>query len=109
MMILSSTSTEDLQRAIAHDDIKLLEHIKGIGPKTAKRLTLELKDKIAKIPQKLRTGAVQSNNKHDEALSALVMLGFSRVSADGVLQRVLKQAEGNESVEEIIKQALRVI
>jgi Holliday junction DNA helicase RuvA len=109
MVILSSTPSEDLQRAIAHDDVHLLEKIKGIGPKTAKRLTLELKDKMAKVPDKLRTGGVQGNNKNEEALSALVMLGFSRASADAVLNKLSKQMTGNESVEEIIKLALRVI
>jgi holliday junction DNA helicase RuvA len=109
MVILSSIVAEDLQRAIVRDDVKLLESIKGIGPKTAKRLALELKDKMAKIPEKLRAQGTQSNNKHEEALSALVMLGFSRASADAVLNKVIKQLSGNESVEEIIKQALRII
>ena len=109
MMILSSISSDDLQRAIAHDDVKLLESIKGIGAKTAKRLTLELKDKMVKMPEKLRAHGIQSNNKHEEALSALVMLGFSRASADAVLHKVMKQSTGSESVEEIIKLALRTI
>ncbi len=109
MMILSSINTEELQRAIVHDDVKLLESIKGIGSKTAKRLTLELKDKMVKIPEKLRAHGIQGNNKHEEALSALVMLGFTRATADAVLHKVMKQSSGSESVEEIIKQALRII
>lgn len=109
MMILSSIESEDLQRAIARDDVKLLESIKGIGPKTAKRLTLELKDKMVKMPEKLRTGGVAGNNKHNEALSALVMLGFSRATADAAINKVMQQAPGGESVEEIIKQVLKVI
>src|SRR4030095_14007630 len=75
-MILSSLSPEEIQTAIIRDNVKLLESIKGIGPKTAKRIILELKDKIGKNIGAPSVTIQSGNNVKEEALSALVMLGF---------------------------------
>ena len=108
-MILSAMSAEEIQKAIVTDNVKLLESIKGIGPKTAKRIILELKDKMGKnisIPSMTVTGG---NNAKEEALTALVMLGFSRVQAEQAVQKVMSGNQNDWTTEELIKQTLKAI
>jgi Holliday junction DNA helicase RuvA len=108
-MILSAMSAEEIQKAIVTDNVKLLESIKGIGPKTAKRIILELKDKMGKnisIPSMTVAGG---NNAKEEALTALVMLGFSRVQAEQAVQKVMSGNQNNWTTEELIKQTLKAI
>jgi Holliday junction DNA helicase RuvA len=108
-MILSSMTAEEIQRAIITENVKLLESIKGIGPKTAKRIILELKDKFGKN-HLLTTAPLQgSNNVKEEALSALVMLGFSRLQAEQAVQKVMATSQRDLSTEELIKQTLKAI
>ena len=108
-MILSSMTAEEIQRAIVTENVKLLESIKGIGPKTAKRIILELKDKFGKN-HLLTTAPLQgSNNVKEEALSALVMLGFSRLQAEQSVQKVMAASQRDLSTEELIKQTLKAI
>jgi Holliday junction DNA helicase RuvA len=108
-MILSSMTAEEIQRAIITENVKLLESIKGIGPKTAKRIILELKDKFGKN-HLLTTAPLQgSNNVKEEALSALVMLGFSRLQAEQAVQKVMAVSQRDLSTEELIKQTLKAI
>ncbi|MBK6482303.1 MAG: Holliday junction branch migration protein RuvA [Chitinophagales bacterium] len=108
-MILSSMTAEEIQRAIVTENVKLLESIKGIGPKTAKRIILELKDKFGKN-HLLTTAPLQgSNNVKEEALSALVMLGFSRLQAEQAVQKVMAASQRDLSTEELIKQTLKAI
>jgi Holliday junction DNA helicase RuvA len=108
-MILSSMTAEEIQRAIITENVKLLESIKGIGPKTAKRIILELKDKFGKN-HLLTTAPLQgSNNVKEEALSALVMLGFSRLQAEQAVQKVMAASQRDLSTEELIKQTLKAI
>ncbi len=107
-MILSSMNAEEIQRAIVTENVRLLESIKGIGPKTAKRIILELKDKMGKG---ISAGTVYSNpatEVREEAISALVMLGFSRLQSENAVQRIFTQKE-NWTAEELIKQALKAI
>jgi Holliday junction DNA helicase RuvA len=107
-MILSSLSPEEIQRAILTENVKLLESIKGIGAKTAKRIILELKDKIGKGSSMISTSIPAGNNVREEALSALVMLGFTRLQAETAVQRV-SSAKDNWTSEDLIKQALKAI
>ena len=82
--------------------------VKGIGPKTAKRIILDLKDRILKESGDVPTSVAPANNTlRDEALSALVALGFQRIRVQKVLNSILKQADGKHSVEELIKKALK--
>jgi Holliday junction DNA helicase RuvA len=105
-MILSSLSPEEIQRAIIHENAGLLESIKGIGPKTAKRIILELKDKVSREARAAGIpGAIAPSSK-EEALSALIMLGFSRSQADQALSRILRQ-QGDLPAEELIRLALK--
>jgi Holliday junction DNA helicase RuvA len=109
-MILSAMSPEEIQRAIITDNVKLLESIKGIGPKTAKRIILELKDKLGKnvnLPSMAVHGS--NNNVKEEALTALVMLGFSRLQAEQAIQKVMSVNKNDWTAEDLIKQTLKAI
>jgi len=106
-MVLSALSPNDLRNAILTENAHAFERIKGIGPKTAKRIILELKDKVAKVATK--ADSFSPNNKvKDEALSALIMLGFSRAPAEQAVQRVVS-SNPSMTVEDIIKQVLKTI
>ena len=107
-MILSSLSPEEIQRAILTDNSRLLESIKGIGAKTAKRIILELKDKMGKATQ-VATGETPAvMNVREEAASALVMLGYTRVQAEQAIQRVIA-SRPEWTAEELIKQTLKAM
>lgn len=103
-MMLSSLSVEELANAIAVKDVKLVQRIKGIGAKTAQRIVLELQDKVAGAPvgSDLAAAEAVGQNK-EEALSALVMLGFSKAAAD----KVLRSMDNSLGVEGLIKEALK--
>ena len=106
-MILSSLTPDEIQKAIATENTQALESIKGIGPKSAKRIVLELKDKMSKGLPKADGGTLMiGNNLKDEALSALVMLGFNKQQAEQTVTVILKQ-EPNTTVEELIKLSLK--
>ena len=107
-MILSSMSPEEIQRAIVTENAKLLESIKGIGAKTAKRIILELKDKIGKGMAGSSSSIPSGNNVREEAISALVMLGYTRVQAENSVQRSAS-AKNEWTSEELIKQALKAM
>ncbi|WP_367329950.1 Holliday junction branch migration protein RuvA [Sphingobacterium multivorum] len=105
-MILSSNTPDEIQSAIVNGQVALIQKIKGIGPKTAQRLILELQDKLKKQGFEALVSPIQSQSVPDEALSALVMLGFNKVAAEKVLNTILK-TESNLSVEDMIKLALK--
>lgn len=106
-MILSSMQPEEVQAAILAEDEKVLERIKGIGGKTAKRIILELKDKMLKQKDNIRLPATGNNTMQADALNALLALGISRVAAESALQKVLKASPGIQRVEELIKLSLK--
>ena len=107
-LLLSSLSPEDARAAIIGEDVSTFNRVKGIGPKTAKRIILDLKDKLIKESgDKLLTFAAVDNTFRDEALSALVSLGFSRIQVQKTLNRVLKEQPGINNVEDLIKLALK--
>jgi len=105
-MILSSNTPDEIQSAIVNGQVALIQKIKGIGPKTAQRLILELQDKLKKQGFEALATPIQSQSVPDEALSALVMLGFNKAAAEKVLNAILK-TETNLSVEDMIKLALK--
>ncbi|MDR2274276.1 MAG: Holliday junction branch migration protein RuvA [Sphingobacterium sp.] len=105
-MILSSNTPDEIQSAIVNGQVALIQKIKGIGPKTAQRLILELQDKLKKQGVEALATSIQAQSVPDEALSALVMLGFNKAAAEKVLNAILK-TEGNLSVEDMIKLALK--
>lgn len=106
-IILSSLTSVELERAVAFDDAKTLERIKGIGAKTAQRIILELKGKLQTAKNSAEVLHLQHNTVIEDALFALVNLGISRAVAESAIKKI-KEAS-SLSVEELIKQALRVL
>ena len=107
-MMLSSMSSEEIRNAIIAEDINKIKSIKGIGLKSAQRLLLELNDKVVKgggsdTPALFSSA---SNTHTDEAVTALVMLGFTKANVTKAVTAVLKENPA-ASLEEIIKQSLK--
>lgn len=105
-IILSSLSPTETIQAIAQGDVNMLKQVKGIGLKTAQRIVIDLKDKIAKGSSELDIFASANNTIHQEALSALVMLGFSKTVAEKTINQILK-SNPSQTVEGIVKNALK--
>jgi Holliday junction DNA helicase RuvA len=106
-MVLSSVTPVEIQAAIINGNISLIQRIKGIGPKSAQRIVLELQDKLRKEgPDTLSVVPVNKTAK-DEALSALVMLGFARNIAEKALDAEIGHSTDVLTVEQLIKQALK--
>ncbi|TAH04519.1 MAG: Holliday junction branch migration protein RuvA [Sphingobacteriales bacterium] len=108
-VMLSSIKPAEIATAILQGNVKLLESIKGIGKKTAERLVLELKDKLHKLPGTLNNASLVSNSLEQEALIALTALGIARSAAEQAVKKVLQLGAAPEKVEDIIKQALKII
>ncbi|MDC1105612.1 Holliday junction branch migration protein RuvA [Prolixibacteraceae bacterium] len=106
MVMLSSFPTQELLQAIQTDNVNVLKSIKGIGAKTAQRILIDLKDKVGKIEGEGQIVASQNNTNKNEALSAMVMLGFNKKAAEKVIDKILKENPAME-VEPIIKLALK--
>lgn len=107
-VMLSYMKPDELSRAIIQADVRSLEAIKGIGKKTAERLVVELKDKLAKHPIDINFSAMKYNTLHSDALNALLALGINRQAADQAIQKTIAQEPGLP-VEELIKKALRTL
>jgi Holliday junction DNA helicase RuvA len=105
-MMLSSLSVFDLKNAILTGNVSVLQGIKGIGAKTAQRIIIDLKDKITKTGSETDIFAASGNTKKEEALSALVMLGFNKASVEKILDKIFRE-NPNLSVEQIIKLSLK--
>ena len=108
-MMLSSIKPNDFVQAVIQEDVALIQGIKGIGPKTAKRLILELKDKLVKDKEIGLDINNSHNTSHSEALSALSTLGFSRAKAASVVNKVLKEHGNQLPIEELIKLCLKAL
>ncbi len=104
--MLSSLNPEQIIDAIATNDLKTIQSVKGIGSKTSQRLVLDLKDKILKVYGLVSVSDGPNNTNKNEALSALETLGFVRKQAEKVCDAVVKE-NPDASVELIIKQALK--
>lgn|SRR5574344_251428 len=107
-VLLSTFTVNELKEAVLSNNVKTIQSAKGIGAKTAQRLIIELQDKVGKVSETMLNALSQSNKNIEEALSALVMLGFPRAAADKALQAVSKKQSGL-TVEELIKQALQTL
>jgi len=105
-MMLSSLSPSEIEKAILSSEVSTLKGVKGIGLKTAQRIILDLKDKLGKQPGSGEIFSFTDNTKRDEALSALVMLGFGKNAVIKVLDSIIR-VEKNLSVEDLIKRALK--
>ena len=107
-IMLSSLSPSQLQSAIINGDAKTIQSIKGIGAKTAQRIILDLREKMIKLGGVEEISNNDTNINKQEALSALEVLGYPQKVAENVVQKIISKANDNLSVEEIIKQALKL-
>ncbi|MDB3913820.1 Holliday junction branch migration protein RuvA [Flavobacteriaceae bacterium] len=104
--MLSSMNSEEVQNAIASENVALIQSVKGIGAKTAQRVIVDLKDKILKTFDIDEVSLSSNNTNKEEALSALEVLGFNRRQSEKVITAILKSTP-NETVELLIKKALK--
>jgi len=105
-LMLSKLTPQELESAIATGNVNVLKGIKGIGAKSAQRVIVDLKDKIGKNADEQEIFSDVNNNKREETLSALIMLGFPKNSVEKLLDALIIEMQ-NESVEAIIKAALK--
>ncbi len=105
-MILSSFSIKELETVLSTGDVNSLKSVKGIGLKTAQRVIVDLKDKIGDSSGSAEILLNQDNTIQEEALSALVMLGFTKSASEKALKKVLSSTHLTK-VEDIIKQTLK--
>ena len=104
--MLSSMTSEEIQKAIASENVAVIKGVKGIGAKTAQRVIVDLKDKILKTYDLGEVTVDSGNTNKEEALSALEVLGFNRRLSEKVVTGILK-TDPNATVEQIIKLALK--
>jgi Holliday junction DNA helicase RuvA len=108
-LILSAMSVDEVRAAIIGEQAHILQRVKGIGAKTAKQIILDLKDKLSReAPEgSLILPSAADNSLREEALNALLSLGFTRIAVQKALNQVVKEQPGISKVEELIKAALK--
>ena len=107
-VMLSSFKPDEIRMAILGENEALIQSIKGIGPKSAKRIILELKDKVGKMSTEALLISTPNNTMKEEALSALVALGFNKQAAEKVITR-LQSSGSDRNGEGLIKEALKLL
>ncbi len=108
LVVLSTMNPDELRAAVIGEDVGSIRKVKGIGPKTAQRIIIDLKDRMIKESGESPTMlSAQSNTLRSEALSALVNLGFGRPAVQRALNRVLAAHPQTTTPEDLIKLALR--
>ena len=108
LAILSGMPTDELMDVISKNDIARLSTIPGVGRKTAERLVLELRDKLSKLEKSMPGGgpAAPRNQILDDAVSALVNLGYKRNESEKALKQVWEDNPDNRTLEMLIKESL---
>ena len=106
MIMLSSLIPSEIANSIATEDVKTIQSIKGIGIKTAQRVIVDLKDKMTKWEFSLLNHNVGHNKNKLDALIALSSLGFDKKNAEKAIEKV---CIGDETVEQLIKAALKIL
>ena len=118
-MIMSAYSASEIRQIIATGNARALSQVKGLGPKTAQRIIVDLKDKVLKVDLEnqepgaksqdaLLLSAAVDNEVKQEAVSALTMLGFAAAASGKVVDKILSAAP-NASVEQVIREALKML
>ena len=112
-LLLSSMTVDEIRSAVIGEHAHILQRAKGIGPKAAKQIILDLKDKLSKEspegPALLPGMGGMDHTSREEALSALMALGFNRIGVQKALNQVNKDNPGAVRVEELIKAALKYL
>ncbi len=107
IMMLSSLNPDEIASAIVSGNVELLKTVKGIGIKTAQRIIIDLKDKLDKMADSTQQILISSDNTlRNEALSALVMLGFVKKDAEKAVSKIILD-NPDATVEHVIKTALK--
>lgn len=106
MIMLSSLTPEEVAIAIQSEDVKTIQSVKGIGLKTAQRVIIDLKDKMMKVEFSSENVFSKNNTNRFDAFTALVSLGFDKKAVDKALDKIMT---GEETVEELIKHALKIL
>lgn len=110
-LVLSSMTVDEIRAAVIGEQAHVLQKVKGIGAKTAKQIILDLKDKMSRESGHetgpLLAAGMAGNSTREEALSALVALGFNRIAVQKALNTVLREQPNASKVEELIKLALK--
>ncbi len=107
-MMLSSMPSSEVRKAILNDDVNALKSIKGIGAKSAQRIIVDLKDKVALASQDEEILTLSNNTLKNETLSALDVLGFAKKHSEKIIDKLISQ-DPDITVEELIKKALKVL
>ena len=107
-MILSSLTVDDLMSVIASGNSGMLKSVKGIGAKTAQRIIVDLKDKVTGVGDAAAVAEQGSGEAYDEAVAALIMLGFTRAAVQKTVGKLLRE-QPTLKVEELIKMALKLL
>ena len=107
-VILSSIAIDDLQSAIQTGNAAILKSVKGIGSKTAERIIVDLKDKVSKVEFSAQGIPTASTSISEEAVAALVMLGFTQAMAQKAVKKVI-DSDPQQKIEQIVKQALKLL
>ncbi len=105
-VILSTYKSNEIINYISSSDVNAIKNVKGIGLKTAQRIIIDLKDKVTKsaISEEISFGL--NNAIQNEALSALVALGFSKKIAQQKIDKALRNKQGNFDVETLVRESL---
>ncbi len=109
ILILSSLPPVKLVNAILMENTAALQAVKGIGAKSAQRIIIDLKDKIEKSEISPEIVGTSHNTNRDEALSGLTVLGFNKTGAEKALNKIIKEQGADLSIEELIKNALKIL
>ncbi len=110
LLILSSLTISEVVNAISTENVRTIQAVKGVGTKTAQRIIIDLKNKIAKTSFTNQDNfSFNNNNNKIEALSALVSLGFAKNPAEKVLDKIIKEGGTDLSIEDLIKRALKLL
>jgi Holliday junction DNA helicase RuvA len=108
-LILSSLSTDEVIFALSSGSVSTFEKVKGIGSKTAQKIIIDLQSKYVKIALQQEIFSPLHNKNKKEALSGLIMLGFNKSNSEKALDKIIKSEPTIESVEDLIKKALKVL
>jgi Holliday junction DNA helicase RuvA len=110
-LILSGMTPDECRQAILTDNELAFRQVKGVGPKTAKRVMMELKDRIMKTsgdPLAIKAGG-QKNQAVEEALAALITLGFVKSHAEKAISQIIRDEGRDMPTETLVRMALRML
>lgn len=108
-LILSSLTPNEVISALANGQVAAFERVKGIGSKTAQKIIIDLKNKYSKIALEHDIVSGANNAIKQEALSGLLILGFNKNIAEKALDKIIRSEPSTDTVEELIKKALKIL